>query len=109
MLMAFDPLGAELNDQVRPLFDYELLLSPTRHGRCAESRTLDRLTGSRSSTRSYRHPGPQDRWPAGSTSTTDLFDLQIVAGGRRDDLALSAAARFEEAYICPQMPTACST
>ena len=99
----------ELYDQLRRFFDeYDLLLSPTM---------------------------PDTAWPADREPGTPLFDrlgftfplnltglpavtvpcgldrngrpigLQIAAGWHRDDLALAAAARFEEAHPWPVVPT----
>jgi Asp-tRNA(Asn)/Glu-tRNA(Gln) amidotransferase A subunit family amidase len=100
---------ADLYNRVRGLFDdYDLLVTPTMPDtawpvdREPETPLFDRvgftcpfnLTGN-----------PAVSVPCGFDRHGRPIGLQIVAGWHRDALALTAAARFEESYPWPIIPT----
>lgn len=99
---------AELYDQVRRLFDeYDLLLSPTMPDTAwavdgePDMPLFDRM-GFTSPFNLTGHPAVSV--PCGLDRHSRPIGLQIVAGWRRDDLALAAASRFEEARPWPTTP-----
>lgn len=99
---------AELYDQVRRHFDdYDLLLSPTMPDtawpvdREPDIPLFDRL--------GFLYPfnltgHPAVSVPCGFDQNGRPIGLQIVAGWHRDDLAITAAARFEENRPWPIIP-----
>lgn len=98
----------ELYDRVRRLFDeYDLLLSPTMPDTAwpADQEPDMPLFTRLAFTFPFNLTGlPAVSVPCGFDRSSRPVGLQIAAGWHRDDLALAAAARFEEAHPWPVVP-----
>jgi len=99
----------DLYDRLRGLFDeYDLLLSPTMPD---TAWPVDRepdtpLFARLAFTFPFNLTGlPAVSVPCGFDRNGRPIGLHVAAGWHRDDLALAAAARFEEAYPWPVVPT----
>ena len=99
----------ELYDQLRCLFDeYDLLLSPTMPDTAwpADREPDTPLFARLGFTFPFNLTGlPAVSVPCGLDRSGRPIGLQIATGWHRDDLALAAAARFEEANPWPVIPT----
>jgi Asp-tRNA(Asn)/Glu-tRNA(Gln) amidotransferase A subunit family amidase len=98
----------EVADRMRRLFEeYDLLLSPTMPDTAwpADQEPETPLFARLGFTFPFNLSGlPAVSVPCGLDRSGRPIGLQIAAGWHRDDLALAAAARFEEAHPWPIVP-----